>query len=206
MDPRLAILVVLSTAFAEGIPEIEKRVGLLRVEPVWGDEELPIILIDFDGERREIRTVAPRDYAHVLTVNVIIYVKGDSEKNRVALLGLLDSVERTMRERQFITAGDLYPDCAEPEVSLVDDIRAGNNVSYFVSPNGNEEHMAVRVNYEAEFYTSGASAGVERRGVPGRNILREFESMLVNWLPRRKPGANAVDLYNVKAGGENHEP
>jgi len=199
MNPRLAILAVLSTAFADGIPEIQKRVGVMRVEPIWGDEELPIILIDFDGERREIRTAAPRDYRHVLTINIIIYVKGDSDGNRLRMVAILDRVEKIMREWQYILTTDVRPRARRNEY-IVEDIRAGDAINYFVSPNGDQEHMAVRLSYEAEFYTSGSSTGKRTRGAPARNRFRDFVGMFANWLPQGRREAAATDEYQVIDG------
>lgn len=196
MNPRLAILAVLASAFASGVPEIQGRVGVMRVEPVWGEEELPMILIDFDGERREIRTTAPRDYRHTLTVNVIIYVKGDSDRNRVRLVTILDRVEKIMREWQYILNTDVRPRARRKEM-VIESILGGDAINYFVSPNGDQEHMAARLSYEAEFYTSGSSAGKQMRGAPARNRLRDFLTMFAKWVPAGQRDAVAVDEYQT---------
>ena len=183
MDPRLSLLAVLSTALANGIPAIGGRVGVLRIDPVWGDEELPIILLDFDSERREVETVSPRVYRHTLDLDVLIYCKGQSDKARVQLLGLMRQVDELFAEWQFILCRDVEPDYPNSTDMVVHSFGAGDSINYFKSPNGDKDHVAVRMGYVAEFSTSGSSQGEERRGAPNRNVLSDFSRLLIGWTP-----------------------
>lgn len=181
MDPRQSLLAVLATALADGIPAIDRRIGVLRIDPVWGEEELPIILLDFDSERREVETAAPRIYKHVLNLDVLIYCKGRSDQARVQLLELMQQAEAVLAEWQFILRSDVDPECAG--VLIIDSFTAGDSINYFKSPNGDQEHIAVRMGYVAEFRTSGCSRGEERPGIPARNVLADFARLLVGWTP-----------------------
>lgn len=205
MDPREAILAVMATAFADGIPEIERRVDAFRVEPIWGEEELPMILLSFEREQKDIRTDAPRDYQHTVTVNVVVYCKGEYGSNRLQLLRIVRAVEDIMREWQFIVAGDVDPDAPDRDYPVVEDIRAADGVTYFLSTDGDMDHLCARLAYEADFYSSGASNGIARAGAPPRNRLAEFRKMVAEWRPHRMPeGARAVDEYDIPYG-ENNE-
>lgn len=198
MDPRLALLAVLSTAYADGIPQVERRVDVLRIEPIWGEEELPILLIDLDDEQVEERTAAPRDYKHTLTFSVIIYCKGREKTLRTTLLGIVRDVGELMAEWQFILASDVDPEFkTKGDHRLIETLKAGNAINYFRSSTGNEDHLAARMAFEAEFYTSGASRGVARDGVPPRNQLGDFDEVAAEWSVRRPPGFTALDAYRV---------
>jgi hypothetical protein len=189
MDSRQALLAVLATAFADGIPAIERRVGLMRIAPVWGEEELPIILLDFDSERREVETAAPRIYKHSLSLDVLIYCKGRSDAARLQLLDLMRQTESILAEWQFILRGDVQPDAADVSEMLIDSLAAGDSINYFHSPDGDMDHVAARIGCVAEFRTSGCAQGEERLGAPTRNIIAEFDCMYLGW---RLPGANDV--------------
>lgn len=183
MDPRESLLAVLCAAFKDGVADVNKRVDVFRIEPIWGDEELPLILIDFDDERVEERATAPRTYQHTLNFDVIIYAKGRQGKTRRSIWGLLRQVQGIMAEWQYIIASDVDPDCP-PQLAdkkIVDVIRAGDSVNYFKSVNGDQDHLAVRLAYRAEFTTSGSSTGEERRGFPSRNVLAEFREIFTAW-------------------------
>jgi hypothetical protein len=189
MDPREAILAVLSTAFARGIPAVGGRVGVLRIEPVWGEEEIPVVLLDFEGERIEIQTAAPRIYKHTLTLNVVIYVNGENDARRAELLGIIADVERIMSEWQRILVEDVDPGAPADtrKLDVVSSIAAGNSVSYFSAAGGNREFMGARLTYDAEFHVAGYSEGEPAAEYPPRNALGEFRSMLASWRERNAP-------------------
>lgn len=206
MDPRVGLLAVLATAFAEGIPEVEQRVDVMRIEPIWGEDELPIILIDLDDERIEERTKAPRDYKHTLTFSVVIYAKGKAAKRNIPLLNLVSDVSDLMSEWQFILASDVDPACKKSgDRKLIETITLGDSINYFKSPAGNEDHLAARLAFEATFYTSGASTGLPRNGAPPRNRLADFDEMAVEWEVRQPAGLTAADRYRLYSIGETDE-
>ncbi len=198
MDPRIGLLAVLSTAFADGIPQVERRVDVMRIEPIWGEEELPIVLLDFDDESVEERTVAPRDYKHTLTLSVIVYTKGREKRARMALLNIIRDLGELMAEWQFILASDVNPELkGGGDFKLIEEIKAGNSINYFRSSTGNEDHLAARMAFEATFYSSGSSSGIPRDGAPPRNTIGNFDEMAVEWAVRRPAGFSALDAYNL---------
>ncbi|MCD8139455.1 MAG: hypothetical protein LUE17_06715 [Planctomycetaceae bacterium] len=183
MNPRIALLAVLEAAFKEGIPDLQGRVDVLRVEPIWGDDELPILLLDYDDERREKVNASPRIYRHTLNLEVLIYVKGPHRKSRLQLMSLMDQAEAILAEWQYIVAGDVTPDlpAEERDKRVIDLIRAGDSISYFKPTEGDQQHLGVMMAYVAEFRTSGSSRGEERPGFPGRNVLAEFHEISAEW-------------------------
>ncbi len=200
MDPRIGLLAVLSAAFADGIPQVERRVDVMRIEPIWGEEELPIILLDFDDEIVEERTAAPRDYKHTLTVSVIAYAKGRETLARMALLNIVRDIGELMAEWQFILASDVNPALkGSGDFKLIEEIKAGNSIYYFRSSTGNEDHLAARMAFEAVFHTRGFSAGLPRDGAPPRNTIGDFDEMAVEWPVRRPAGFSAFDAYKFLA-------
>lgn len=207
MDPRTGLLAVLASAFAEGIPEVKQRVDVMRIEPIWGEEELPIILIDLDDERIEERTRAPRDYEHTLTFSVIVYTREKAGKKSILLLNLVGAVCDLMSEWQFILASDVDPAFRKNgDRKLIETITLGNSINYFKSTAGNEDHQAARLAFEATFFTSGASTGLPRDGAPPRNQLADFDEMAVEWTVRQPAGLTALDRYRMYSIGDTDEP
>lgn len=197
MDPRIGMLAVLSTAFADGVPQVERRVDVMRIEPVWGEEELPILLLDFDDESIEERTTAAREYKHTLTISVVAYAKGREKIARMALLNIVREVGELMAEWQFILASDIDPALeGTGDFRLIEEIKAGSSINYFRSSTGNEDHLAARMAFEAVFYTRGCSAGVPRNGAPRRNVLGYFDEVATEWA-ERPAGISALDAYRL---------
>lgn len=200
LNPRSALLAVLASAFARGIPEIEGRVDVLRVDPVWGDDELPLILIDFDSERLEAQSVSPRKMLHTLSIDILVYCKGEAAANRLLLMRLIDKVSAIMREWQFIAASDIAPDWPDPDFRVIEEIRPGDSINYFRDPGGDQDHRAARLAYEADFMTFDSSTGEEMVATPPRNVLAEFDKVLAQWREKHPPHLTAEDEYSVREG------
>lgn len=199
VNPREALLAVPAMAFVEGIPEIGGRVGILRTEPIWEEEELPIILIDIDGERGEVYSTAPLWHKQTLSLSFVAYCAGDSDEARLDLVHLIDSIQKVMREWQYITVGDIIPDSPEEERDryIVESIRPGTEISYFTAANGSVEHVAARLTYDGVFFESHNSDGKEHAGTPKRNIIGDFREMLVKWRQKHS-SLTATDHYQIK--------
>jgi|GEM_PF-4031444 hypothetical protein len=198
-SPREALLAVPAIAFAEAISEIGGRVGVMRTEPIWGEEELPIILIDIDGERGEVHSTAPLWLKQTLSLSFAAYCAGDNDEARLDLIRMIDSIRKVMREWQYITVGDVDPDAAEDERDrkIVESIRPGMEITYFTAANGTTEHVAARLAYDGVFFESHNSDGKEHAGTPKRNIIGDFREMLVKWRPKNS-SLTVMDQYQVK--------
>lgn len=206
MSPRETLLAVIATAIADGVPEIERRVDVMRDQPLWGDEELPMVLLSLEDERIELHCQSPMTHKHTLPLNVVVYVKGESGESRLQLLRIVGAIEDLMREWQFILASDADPERKDDDEMIVESLVKGDAINYFTPTDGDMPHRAARLVFDAEFYVSGASDGNPREGVPPRNRIAEFRKMLAEWRPKRMPeGAWARDEYDIPQG-ENDEP
>lgn len=189
-DPRMTLLDIVSDALTKGVPQVQGRVDILRAEPLWDNDELPIILVDFANEYREIDAQAARYYRHTLELNIYAYVKGSERNNRKRIIDLFNAIEAVMREWQSIIVGDVVPGCPMPERDdyIVDEIAAGDSVTWFKSPNTNMSHAAVCIEYKAVFQSDGNAAGVAAPGIPDRNVLGDLDVATSEMAPLQSMG------------------
>lgn len=175
-DPRLTLIETISAALAAGVPLVNGNVGVMRSEPLWDTEELPILLLNFAHETVEEDSAACRMYRHTLDLDIFAYCRGSERKNTYRIINIANQVAAVMREWQSITVADVQPDCPRESRDdyIVESIWLGDSVDWFQSPNTSIAHAGVCLGYKAAFQSDGNATGENGPGIPARNVLTPF--------------------------------
>lgn len=197
-DPRQILVDTIAAAIAAGVPLGEGNVDTMRSEPLWDNEDLPLLLVDIISEQGQEDTAAPRYYRKTLNLLVYAYLRGSERQNKRRILEVTQQIETVMREWQSITESDIDPDChpTGKEAYIIDEITAGDSITWFKSPNTGQPHAAVCLEYKALYQADGNASGEDIPGAPRRNILGDHRQVNATLRP--------LDSGKHEIGSETH--